>query len=27
LSRLAEGSAIKRVHVGATDKDFTFAFD
>jgi len=27
LTRLAAGSAIKRVHVGATDKDFTFAFD
>src|SRR5258707_488389 len=27
LNRLAQGSNIKRVHVGATDKDFTFAFD
>jgi type VI secretion system protein VasG len=27
LSRLASGSIIRRVHVGATDKDFTFAFD
>jgi type VI secretion system protein VasG len=27
LSRLVAGSVIKRVHVGATDKDFTFAFD
>ena len=27
LNRLASGSAVKRVHVGATDKDFTFAFD
>jgi type VI secretion system protein VasG len=27
LSRLASGSEIRRVHVGATDKDFTFAFD
>ena len=25
--RLVAGSAIQRVHVGATDKDFTFAFD
>ncbi len=27
LSRLVAGSSIRRVHVGATDKDFTFAFD
>jgi type VI secretion system protein VasG len=27
LNRLAAGSEVKRVHVGATDKDFTFAFD
>jgi type VI secretion system protein VasG len=27
LTRLANGSDIKRVHVGANDKDFTFAFD
>ncbi|HZR21575.1 MAG TPA: type VI secretion system ATPase TssH [Verrucomicrobiae bacterium] len=27
LNRLANGSTISRVHVGATDKDFTFAFD
>jgi type VI secretion system protein VasG len=27
LSRLAAGSEIRRVHVGATEKDFTFAFD
>ena len=27
LNRLADGSGIRRVHVGATDKDFTFAFD
>ena len=27
LNRLAAGSEVKSVHVGATDKDFTFAFD
>jgi len=27
LNRLVAGSEIRRVHVGATDKDFTFAFD
>jgi len=27
LNRLASGSEVRRVHVGATDKDFTFAFD
>ncbi len=27
LSRLVAGSSINRVHVGATDKDFSFAFD
>jgi len=27
LNRLASGSNINRVHVGANDKDFTFAFD
>ena len=27
LNRLATGSEVRRVHVGATDKDFTFAFD
>ncbi len=27
LNRLVAGSNIRRVHVGATDKDFTFAFD
>jgi len=27
LNRLASGSNIRRVHVGATDKEFTFAFD
>jgi type VI secretion system protein VasG len=27
LNRLAAGSEVRRVHVGATDKDFTFAFD
>jgi type VI secretion system protein VasG len=27
LNRLVAGSNIQRVHVGATDKDFTFAFD
>ncbi len=27
LNRLVAGSTIRRVHVGATDKDFTFAFD
>ena len=27
LTRLANGSQIKRVHVGAGDKDFTFAFE
>ena len=27
LNRLVAGSDIRRVHVGATDKDFTFAFD
>jgi type VI secretion system protein VasG len=27
LNRLVGGGMIKRVHVGATDKDFTFAFD
>jgi type VI secretion system protein VasG len=27
LNRLASGSEVRRVHIGATDKDFTFAFD
>jgi len=27
LNRLASGAEVRRVHVGATDKDFTFAFD
>jgi type VI secretion system protein VasG len=27
LTRLVAGATIRRVHVGATDKDFTFAFD
>jgi type VI secretion system protein VasG len=27
LNRLASGSEVRSVHVGATDKDFTFAFD
>jgi type VI secretion system protein VasG len=27
LNRLISGSNIRRVHVGATDQDFTFAFD
>src|SRR5256885_11167496 len=27
LTRLVAGSAIRRVHVGANDKDFSFAFD
>jgi type VI secretion system protein VasG len=27
LNRLAAGAEVRRVHVGATDKDFTFAFD
>jgi type VI secretion system protein VasG len=27
LNRLASGSPVQKVHVGATDKDFTFAFD
>jgi type VI secretion system protein VasG len=27
LNRLASGAAVQKVHVGATDKDFTFAFD
>jgi type VI secretion system protein VasG len=27
LNRLVAGSNLRRVHVGATDKDFTFAFD
>jgi type VI secretion system protein VasG len=27
LNRLASGSDVRRVHIGATDKDFTFAFD
>ena len=27
LNRLASGAEVRRVHVGATNKDFTFAFD
>src|SRR5207253_8478557 len=27
LNRLAAGSLVRRVHVGATEQDFTFAFD